>query len=177
MIKLNQIPITVKIKYRTNEFDEKSGWPLIRIIYNKKIKKNFEASGSEIEFNITQSSKLKKSVLKIEHYGKNYHNDDKFFEIEKMWINNIDLEHIIWESRQYPILPPWDENSNTPFFYKGNLFLGHNGYIEWKFKNPILIDIKNRLGKTVSRIDGQETTSEVLNSIKNYFFTQREDSL
>lgn len=175
MKKLDQIPIIINIKYKSSEYDPISGWPLIRIIYDDKIIKNFEADDLEAEFQIEQNLTDEYSTLKIEHYGKNYHSDKKFFEIEKVWINNIDIEHILWESYQYPILPPWDDKSQEQTFQKGNMFLGHNGYIVWRFKNPIILDLKDRLGKSVSQIEGQETTWEVLNSVKSYFFNIKDD--
>ena len=52
----------------------------------------------------------------------------------------------------------------------GNLYLGYNGNITWTFDNPILLDIQKRLGRTVKTIHGQETTEEVLEKTKKYFW-------
>ena len=50
------------------------------------------------------------------------------------------------------------------------MHLGHNGQIVWSFKNPILFDIQDRLDKQVKQISGQDTTREVLNQVKKFFF-------
>lgn len=168
MIKLQEIPITVKIHYKHSDYND-SGWPLARIFWNEKIISNFEANAGSIEFTLHQQQ-TEISILSFEHYGKNYTRDNKFIEIEKIYINNIDLDSILWDGIQYPILAPWDKDSTENISYKGNMYLGHNGYILWKFKNPLLIDIQKRLGRTVKQISGQETTREVLDDIKKYFF-------
>ena len=51
----------------------------------------------------------------------------------------------------------------------GNLYLGHNGHIVWKFQNPVLLDIQRRLGVVKEMQEGQHTTKKVLNEIKEYF--------
>ena len=164
---LNKIPITLKINYKHSE--NANGWPLCRILWNNQQVANFEASGSEIEFPIIPKADGY-STLIVEHYGKNaYTEHDKFIEVVDMRINNITLKHILWECTQYPIVAPWDE----PFQQDGNLYLGHNGHIVWKFKNPLLLDIQKRLKVWTRTQEGQESTKEVLDEIKEYFRKER----
>lgn len=166
MKKLWEIPLTFRIDYST-EFSNVDSWPLVRILFNNNLIINFEADSDFVEFTVLQDIELPTSKLVVEHYGKNYHKDQKFFQIDNLYINNINLENILWDGIQYPLLPPWE--SNAPI-QKGNMHLGHNGTIEWEFNNPILLDIQKRLGKTVNQISGQDTTYKVLNEVKEYFF-------
>ena len=82
---------------------------------------------------------------------------------------NIDLKNILWESVQYPIVAPWDE----PFQQTGNLYMGHNGHIVWRFENPLLLDIQRRLGVKQQAQEGQESTRTVLKEIKEYFANEQ----
>jgi hypothetical protein len=126
---------------------------------------NFQANGQKIEFTVLPKPEGT-STLIVEHYGKNaYTEHDKFIEIIGMRINNIPLRNILWESTQYPITAPWDE----PWQENGNLYLGHNGHIVWKFQNPVLLDIQRRLGVVKEMQEGQHTTKKVLNEIREYF--------
>lgn len=165
MIELNKIPITFRISIQANAYNE-SGWALARIIFNDKTVANFEAKTNFVEFSVTPDYDGY-SVLRIEHYGKNYHRDDKFIEVVGLSVNNINLDQIVWDGVQHAIIPPWDD---SPAVMPGNLYLGHNGYIEWIFENPVLTDIQKRLNKKVSPVTGQETSVEVLESMKKYFF-------
>jgi len=170
MKKLYEIPITFRILYQHSEYSS-AGWPLVRIYFDDCLVSNFEANSDSIEFTVQQNYITNStSKLVIEHYGKNYCTDDKFFAVDKMYINNIDLEHILWESTQYPLLPPWDNQSISEFY--GNTYLGHNGKIVWVFNNPLLLDIQKRLGRTVKQMSGQDSTREVLESVKSFFFSQ-----
>jgi len=165
---LNKIPITLKIYYTHSEHT--SGWPLCRVLWDNKQVANFEANGQEIEFTVFPAA-TGTSTLIIEHYGKNvYTEHDKYIEIVGLRVNNIDLKNILWESTQYPIVAPWDE----PFQQDGNLYLGHNGHIVWKFKNPLLLDIQRRLGVRQDTQEGQESTRAVLAEIKEYFANEKD---
>jgi hypothetical protein len=168
MKNLWEIPLTVKIVYSASDWSQ-SGWPLVRILFNSEIVANFEANENQVEFTVQQDPTPENiSTLVVEHYGKNYHNDDNFFQVEKVYINNIDFGKILWEGVQHQVLPPWDSHLNDCDF--GNMHLGHNGQIVWSFKNPILFDIQDRLDKQVKQISGQDTTREVLNQVKKFFF-------
>ena len=168
MIKLNEIPITVRIHLSHNQYND-SGWPMCEIRWNSETVKRFEANVDVIEFAVMQDTESDQSVLEFHHYGINHHRDNKWVEIKQIFINNIDLQHITWDGVQYAFIPPWD---NVNPVMPGNLYLGYNGYITWQFDNPILLDIQKRLGKTVQQIQGQETTRAVLNEIKDYFWKQ-----
>lgn len=165
MIELHKIPITVRIEYTASEYSA-NGWALARAVFNGTTVANFEANNNTLEFNIVPTNEFSCS-LKIEHYGKNYITDNKFIEITKMYINNIDLEHVLWQGVQVATLPPWDDGDPV---MPGNLYLGHNGYIEWTFENPLLKDLQSRLNKGVQQIVGQETTYEILEQMKSKFF-------
>lgn len=169
MKNLWEIPLTVKIVYSVSDWGP-SGWPLVRVLFNNEIVANFEANGNQVEFTVQQDPTLNNtSTLVIEHYGKNYHNDDNFFQVEKIYINNIDFGKILWEGVQHQVLPPWDWDININDCDIGNMYLGHNGQIVWNFKNPILLDIRDRLDKQVKQISGQDTTREVLNEVNQFF--------
>ena len=164
---LNKIPITLKIYYTHS--GHTNGWPLCRILWDNKQVANFKADGQEIEFTVLPKPEGT-STLIVEHYGKNvYTEHDKFIEVIGMRVNNIPLKNILWESTQYPITAPWDE----PWQEDGNLYLGHNGHIIWKFGNPMLLDIQKRLGVRKDMQEGQESTKKVLNEIKEYFANER----
>ena len=170
MKNLWEIPLTIKIVYSASDWSQ-SGWPLVRVLFNDEIVTNFEADGHQVEFTVQQDpSSNNISTLVVEHYGKNYHNDDKFFKVEKIYINNINFEKILWEGVQHQILPPWDWNKQVNICDNGNMYLGHNGKIVWSFKNPILLDIQHRLGKQVEQMSGQDSTREVLEHVKTFFF-------
>jgi hypothetical protein len=169
MKNLWEIPLTVKIVYLASTWSQ-SGWPLVRVLFNDEIVANFEANKNQVEFTVQQDPDPRNvSTLVVEHYGKNYHNDDKFFQVEKIYINNIDFEKILWEGVQHQILPPWDWDDRLNDCDSGNMYLGHNGQIVWNFKNPILLDVRDRLDKQVKPISGQDSTREVLNQVKKFF--------
>lgn len=144
-----------------------SGWPTCEIRWNGITVKRFEADVDKIEFKIQQDPDKSQSILQFHHYGINHHRDNKWVEIKKFFINNIDLQHITWSGVQHAFIPPWDDKDPV---MPGNLYLGYNGYVEWVFDNPLLLDIQKRLGRTVKQMPGQETTREVLDKTKNYFW-------
>lgn len=168
MIKLHEIPITVRIHLTHNQYND-SGWPMCEIRWDDVTVKRFEANVDTVEFKIQQDPDSSHSVLQFHHYGINHHRDDKWVEVKQIFINNIDLQHITWDGIQHAFIPPWDDHDPT---MPGNLYLGYNGYIEWQFENPLLLDIQKRLGRTVKQIHGQETTRAVLEEIKEYFWSQ-----
>lgn len=170
MIELHEIPITVKIHLEHSDYNDTNGWPLVQIDWNDTVVGRYEANCDVIEFKIVQDVTRETSVLRFHHYGKNYIAEDKWVEVKKMYINNIDLQHVTWDSVQHAFIPPWDNESSGVLH--SNLYLGHNGYVEWQFKNPLLLDIQKRLGKHVEQIHGQETTREVLEKVKEYFWNQ-----
>jgi len=166
---LNKIPITLKIYYTHSDYAT-GGYPLCRVLWDNKQVANFKADGQEIEFSVLPKPEGT-STLIIEHYGKNiFMENEKFIEVIGMRINNIPLKNILWESTQYPITGPEED----PWQEDGNLYLGHNGHIVWTFSNPILLDIQKRLGVRTDTQEGQESTKEVLNEIKEYFRNEKD---
>lgn len=142
---------------------------MCEIRWNNKTVKRFEANVDVVEFTVVQDIQAENSVLEFHHYGINHHRDNKWVEVKQIFINNIDLQHITWDGVQRAFIPPWDDIDPV---MPGNLYLGYNGYITWKFENPILLDIQRRLNRTVKQIQGQETTRAVLNEIKDYFWSK-----
>lgn len=163
-----KIPTTIKILYSHSEYNSDYGWPLLRIKWNNNIVANIEANNSAIEFTI--NNVLKNNKLTFEHYGKNHINDNsKFVEIKKIYFNNVDLDNILLQGKYYPILPPWEKQISKPIIE--NTYMAWNGTLVYTFKDPLMLDIQKRLGRTVQQIEGQETTRQTLDKMKEYFFT------
>jgi len=108
------------------------------------------------------------NVLKIEHYGKNYVTDsvpDRYFELVRMHVNDVDLKHHLYNCRQTAYLPPWD-TQHPP---EQSLYLGHNGYLELRFSSPVNAWIQSLFGINNRTMHGQATTREVLADVKDFF--------
>jgi len=156
--------IKLKLDYTSQN---SNSWPFIMIKINDQIVSRFQANGSSWagEFSI----KLKKSnILKIEHYGKNYitdQNPDKFFQLEKIYVNEVDLKHHIHKLKQTAYLAPWDTDSPP----ESSLYLGHNGYLSLEFTSPVDDWIRSLFGVTTETMHGQSTTRKVLEETKEYF--------
>lgn len=156
--------INLKLIYRSQS---NNGWPLIMIKVNDNIVERFHADSKE------WSSKFafepnRVNTLKIEHYGKNYITDqspDKFFELEKCYINGVDLKHHIHLFRQTAFLPPWDNQSPPDY----SLYLGHNGYLKLEFESPTNNWLQSLFGVTPNTMHGQQTTKKVLREVKDFF--------
>jgi hypothetical protein len=43
---------------------------------------------------------------------------------------------MLWETIQVPVIPSWQDKNE--FKWESNLYLGHNGYIEYNMRSPIL---------------------------------------
>lgn len=114
---------------------------------------------------------LPENTLKIEHYGKNYitdQNPDKYFELEKIFVNQVDLKHHLHRFQQFAYLPPWDHSPPPDH----SLYLGHNGYLKLEFTSPVNQWIQKLFGLTSGTMHGQSTTREVLQQVKNFFQIQ-----
>jgi len=121
--------INCRIDYRSQ------GDPKCRILVNGKILEEFVASGTHHIFSFVVSNGP--FVLRFVHYGKDMKKQvDKFIEFEKIYFNDVDLKNIIWDTTQVPDLPIWQNKED--YEWKSNLYLGHNGYIEYKFRSPII---------------------------------------
>lgn len=106
--------------------------------------------------------------LKIWHYGKNYIMDqqpDKFFHLQKLWINGIDLRDHLHLLSQTAFIAPWDRESPPSH----SLYLGHEGYLELKFRSPVTPWIQSLFNLNSETMHGQKTTRQVLDSVKRYF--------
>lgn len=108
------------------------------------------------------------NILKIEHYGKNYITDqtpDKYFELQKVFINQVDLKNNIHRFKQTAYLPPWDSVAPPDH----SLYLGHNGYLSLPFESPVNQWIQKIFNLNSETMHGQTTTVEVLSQVKKFF--------
>jgi hypothetical protein len=107
--------------------------------------------------------------LKVLHYGKNMKTDvDRFIEIEKIFLNDIDLKNMIWETTQIAELPKWQNSKD--FEWRSNLYLGHNAYIEYNLESPIidfLLEYHTKGTKVSSNMDSYDM--DLLYEMKDYF--------
>ena len=87
MIKLHEIPITVRIHLSHNQYND-SGWPTCEIKWDDKTVKRFEAKVDTVEFTVLQDIEAEQSVLEFHHYGINHHRDDKWVEVNQIFINS-----------------------------------------------------------------------------------------
>lgn len=156
--------IKLKLEYHSQN---SNGWPLIMIKVNDVIIDRFEANSTtwEKEFMLDLQDR---NDLKIEHYGKNYlldNNPDKYFELHKIYFNEVDLKYHIHQFKQLAYLPPWD-TVGPP---EHSLYLGHNGVLLLNFSSPIDSWIQGLFNINDKTMDGQQTTKAVLQHIKAYF--------
>lgn len=107
--------------------------------------------------------------FKIEHYGKNMKTDvSKYIEIKTLHFNYVDLKNKIWETTQVADVPGWQNTSD--FKWQGNLYLGHNGYIEYSMCSPVinfLLEYHTKGAKTSSNMESYDM--ELLYEMKDYF--------
>lgn len=156
--------IKLKLIYRSQN---SNGWPMIMIKVNDSVVAKFLADTTEWSGEIPIELH-KQHVLKIEHYGKNYitdQNPDKFFELQKIFINKVDLKHHLYKFKQTAYLPIWDTHAPPDT----SLYLGHNGYLSLSIESPVNAWIQNLFGLTNETMHGQSTTRAVLNSVKTFF--------
>jgi len=156
--------IKIKLNYRSQN---NNGWPLIMIKINEAVVARFEADCTEWadEFDMVLNSV---NTLKIEHFGKNYltdHTPDKFFELQKVFINEVDLKHHVYLVKQTAFLPPWDSVGPPDHSF----YLGHNGFLSLEFTSPVNQWIQRLFNIDNKTMHGQQTTVEVLEQVKNYF--------
>ena len=72
--------------------------------------------------------------MKITHIGKNYEiNNDEFFEVQDIFLNDVPIGNMIWETTQIPL--DISENEISQHNWKGNLYFGHNAYCVWNFQS------------------------------------------
>lgn len=137
------------------------------IIINDQIIGRFEANQSEWQCEC-EMLLADTNVLKIEHYGKNYTTDsdpDKYFELQRCWVNGVDLKHHLHRFQQTAYLAPWDDTSPPAH----SLYLGHNGYLLLNFDAPVNQWIQTIFGVNQDTMHGQSTTRAVLEDVKQSF--------
>ena len=109
--------------------------PKCKILVNGKAVHDFVGSTGEEDFLF----EIDKGPFdfKIVHYGKDMKNDtEKFIELKAIYFNDIDFKNKIWETTQVAEIPAWQRQSD--FKWDANLYLGHNGYIEYKMESPVI---------------------------------------
>lgn len=134
---------------------------------NEIVLARFQADSTEWsgEFDVELESINK---LKIEHFGKNYltdHTPDKFFELQQVFINEVNLKHHVYLLKQTAFLPPWD-TVGPP---ENSFYLGHNGFLSVEFTSPVNQWIQKLFNIDDKTMHGQQTTLKVLEQVKNYF--------
>ena len=108
-------------------------------------------------------------VLKIVHYDKNMKTDlTKYIEIKTMQFNGIDFKDKIWDTTQIAEVPSWQNAGD--YEWRGNLYLGHNGYLEYKLRSPVLdflLECHTKGAKVSSNMGSYDM--ELLYEMKDYF--------
>lgn len=155
------------------KFDFKqSGMPLVKFVVDNKIYKNYRCiHNGSIEFDCELEDG--NHVIEIVHYGKNYITDtDTYFELQKLYINQVDIKEELWNFVQHPDIPPWDEwhIDNDSIKWKNNLYLGHNGKLVYnKFTTPSIPWFHHHFS-TIHQPKGMTTDNDLLQSMKEEFF-------
>ena len=153
--------ISCKICYNSKDS------PKCRISVNDTAVHEFIANQTQETFNIQVPEGA--FDLKIEHYGKNMKKEvDKFMEVEKIFLNDIDIKNKIWDTTQIADVPKWQDKND--YRWKGNLYLGHNGYVSYRFESPIfkfLSDYHNQDKKVSSNMESYDM--DLLYEMKDYF--------
>ena len=121
-------------KIRCQILYEANGNPTCKIVVNGLCVHQFVGSGNKETFDFEVGEGP--FSLRIVHYGKNMKKDlDRFIEIKKIFLNDVDLKNKIWETTQVAEVPVWQDASS--FKWEANLYFGHNGYIEYEMESPI----------------------------------------
>ena len=144
---------------------EADGDPNMKIKVNDRLIKKFKAKGDHTEFSFVSS--YKKIYLKIEMTGKNEREVSKYFELKKIFLNDIDIKNMIWNTTQVPNV---SEKIKKKYKWEGNLYIGHNGYIEYTFESPIIEFLFNYHQPKNKVSSGMETKDKnLLQDMKKYF--------
>ena len=141
--------------------------PKCKILVDGKVVHDFIACSNEenFSFDVKEGS----FEFKILHYGKNMRLDTKkFIEIKAIYFNDIDFKNKIWETTQVAELPGWQNKED--FKWEANLYLGHNGYIEYKMQSPVidfLLAYHTKGAKVSSNMESYDIN--LLYEMKEYF--------
>ena len=151
-----------------------SGMPLIKVLVDGKIYANhklYKPGSISIDCDLSDG----RHVIEIVHYGKNYNTDsDTYFELQKLYINEVDIKNEIYNCIQYPDLPPWEEwhNNNDVIKWKNNLYLGHNGKLVYnEFTTPSVPWYHQKFSKVHQPV-GMTSSKDILEEIKKGFFNE-----
>ena len=141
--------------------------PTCNILINDKEEYMFIGNSDSVEFEFKVL--LGDFKFTIEHFGKNMKKEpNKSIEIKKIYLNDIDLKSMIWNTVQVPDLPSW-QNYND-YNWKGNLFLGHNSTISYKLKSPIIEFLFGYHQPSTKVSQGMTSqNNEFMNKMKEYF--------
>lgn len=153
--------INCKIEYNSND------QPKCKILVDGKVVHQFVGNKGYENFDF--EVKNGPFTFTILHYGKDMETEiKKFIEIKKIYFNNVDIKNMIWDTIQVPTLPAWQNIED--FEWNANLYLGHNGYIEYKMSSPIidfLLLYHTKGSKVSSNMGSYDMT--LLYEMKNYF--------
>jgi hypothetical protein len=143
------------------------GKPTCNILINQE--KQFTFTGDSNFYEFTFKVNPGDFIFTIEHFGKNMKKQaNRFIEIKKIFLNDIDIKGMIWETVQMPELPSW-QNYND-FNWQGNLYLGHNATISYKFHSPIIDFLFGYHQPTTKVSQGMSSeNSSFMLEMKNYF--------
>jgi hypothetical protein len=116
--------------------------------------------------------------LKIVHHGKTVDDhlvddrgqiiQDKFVEIQRIWMDGVELQQELWTARFFPVY--MHKADHEPYYISPNLYLGHNGSWIMDFATPALIWLIN-LRQPGPSLDGTifKTSRQVLQEMKQAF--------
>jgi hypothetical protein len=150
-----------RLKYKANDN------PKCKVFVDGQVVHDFIGSNNEENF----SFEVKEGPFefRILHYGKDMKLDiGKFIEVEAIYFNDIDFKNKIWETTQVTELPSWQNKED--FVWDANLYLGHNGYIEYRMHSPVinfLLEYHNKGTKVSSNMGSYDM--ELLYEMKEYF--------
>ena len=146
---------------------ESYGNPKCKVLVNGKVVHDFLGDNVSESFNFYVDNGIFK--FRILHYGKDMKRESKkFLEVKKICFNDIDLKNMLWETTQVPEIPAWQRQSD--FKWDANLYLGHNGYIEYDMQSPIvnfLLEYHTKGAKVSSNMGSYDM--DLLYEMKEYF--------
>ena len=153
--------IKCRIEYKANNN------PTCRVVVNDIVVYGFKGDSKDVDFKFEVP--VGSFSFKIIHYGKDMKKEvDKFIEIKKIYFNDIDLKNMIWETTQVAEVPVWQDSKS--YKWDGNLYFGHNGYIEYNLCSPIvdfLLEYHKKGAKVSSNMGSYNM--DLLYEMKEYF--------
>lgn len=151
--------IHCRIEYKSNRN------PNIKIKINDRVIKKFVADNNYIEFEFLSTEEDIELIVMMT--GKEERETEKYFELKKMYFNDIDIKGMIWQTTQ---MPNTSDKVKKLHEWKGNLYLGHNGYLKYNFKSPITDFLFRYHQPEIKTSHGMESNDKkLLSEMKNYF--------